>query len=59
MAIQIGIFQHPLAVIAANVEVPFDDDAVLRERAGLIGAQDIHRAEILDRVEALHDHALF
>ena len=30
------------------------DDLVLRQRAGLIGAQDIHGAEVLDRVEALH-----
>ena len=56
MAVEIGIFQHPFAVIATNIEVPFEDDAVLRQRAGLVGAQDIHRAEILNGLKALHDH---
>ncbi len=36
----------------------FEDDAVLRQRAGLVGAQDIHRAEILNGVEALDDDLL-
>jgi len=33
MTVQIGKFQHPFAVIAANVEIELEDDAVLRERA--------------------------
>ena len=36
----------------------FENDPVLRQRAGLVGAQHIHRAEILDRVEALDDDLL-
>ena len=31
------------------------DDAVLRQRAGFVGAQHIHRAKILNRIEALRD----
>ena len=38
--------------------MPLQDDAVLGQGAGLVGAQDVHRAEVLDRVEALHDDLL-
>ena len=58
MAVEVGEFEHALAVVAVNVEVEFEDDAILRQRAGLVGAQDVHRAEILDGVQALDDHPL-
>ena len=35
-----------------------ENDLVLGQGAGLVGAQDIHRPEVLDRVEALDDHPL-
>ena len=34
------------------------DDPVLRQRAGLVGAEDVHGPEVLDRIEALDDHLL-
>src|SRR5664280_2679044 len=58
MTVQIRVFQHSFAIIAANVEMSLEDDAILRQRACLVGAQDIHRAKILNRVQALHDDAL-
>jgi hypothetical protein len=42
MTIQIGKFQHPFAIIAANVEIELEDDAVLRECAGL----SVHKTSI-------------
>ena len=41
-----------------DVAIDFEDDVVHRERAGLVGAQHIHGAEVLDRVEALDDDLL-
>ena len=34
-------------------------DFILRQGAGFIGAQDVHRAKVLYRVEVLDDHFLF
>ena len=55
VAVQKGVLQDPLAFLAVDVEMALQDDAVLRQRAGLVGAQHVHRAEILDRIEALRD----
>src|SRR5215472_8557660 len=41
-----------------QIEMMHEDDFVLRKSAGLVGAQDIHRAEVLDRIEALDDDPL-
>ena len=38
--------------------MPLQDHAVQRERAGLVGAEHVHRAEVLDRVQPLDDHLL-
>src|SRR5258708_5793260 len=51
MAVQISVLQHAIAVFAANVEVPLEDDPVLGQRSGLVGAQYVHGAEILDRMQ--------
>ena len=37
----------------------FQHDFVLGQRPGFIGAENIHRAKVLDSVEVLHDHFLF
>ena len=58
VAVQVRVVQHALGLLAADVEMPLQDDAVLRQRAGLVGAQHVHRAEVLDRVEPLDDHLL-
>ena len=58
MAVEIGVLQHPVRFLAADVEVALQDDAVLGQRPGLVGAQDIHRAEVLNGVEPLDDDLL-
>ena len=58
VAVEIGVFQHPLGFLASDIEVALQDDAVLGQRAGLVGAQDVHRAKILNRVEAFDDDLL-
>ena len=37
---------------------PFELDDAFGERAGLVGAQHVHAAEVLDRVQAPHEHAV-
>ena len=55
MADEIGVAQHGLAFIFEHVAVQFQDDVVDGQRAGLVGAQHVHRAEVLDGVEPLDD----
>ena len=38
-----------------DIEVPLEDDLVLRQGAGLVGAEDIHRPEILDGIKPFDD----
>ena len=38
--------------------MPLQDHAVQGERAGLVGAEHVHGAEVLDRVQPLDDHFL-
>ena len=47
-AVQIGVFEHAVRVVASDVEVALENDAILRERAGLVRAQHVHRPEVLD-----------
>ena len=54
----VGVFQYALVLLADHVAVLLQDDAVLGERAGLVRAEHVHGAEVLDRVEALDDHLL-
>src|SRR5580693_7769320 len=42
-------------LLAADIETSLQDDMVLSQRSRLVRAQNIHRAEILDRIEPLHD----
>jgi len=58
MAVEEGEVQHLVGVLAVGVGVARQRDLVLRQRAGLVGAQDVHRAEVLDRVQALDDDLL-
>ena len=50
--------EHGLALAQGHVAVLLEDHLVLGQRAGLVGAQHVHRAEVLDRVETLDDHLL-
>ncbi len=56
VAVEIGILQNARGFLAADIEVALEDDAILGQRAGLVGAQDVHRAEVLNGVEAFDDH---
>ena len=55
-AVDVGIGVGPLTVGTAPVDRADQLDRRFRQRAGLVGAQDVHGAEIVDRGEALHDH---
>ena len=57
-AVQIGVFQNAVRILAAEIEMALEDDPVLRQRAGLVRAQHVHRPEVLDRIEALDDDLL-
>ena len=56
MAIEKGVSQNVVRLDAAYVEMALEDDAILRERASLVGAQHIHGANVLNGAEALDDH---
>src|ERR1035438_6123910 len=58
VADQVAVQKHFLGFPAGNIAVPLEDDAIFGERAGLVGAQNIHAAEVLDGVESLDDHLL-
>ena len=58
MAVQIREGEHGIVFVARDVAVPLENHAVLRQRPGLVGAEDVHRPEILDGVQALHDDLL-
>ena len=58
VAVQVGEPQHPLALVAVDIHVLLQEDLVLGQRAGLVGAQHVHGAEVLDGVQALDDDLL-
>ena len=53
-AVEIRDREDEVVLLSHDVDVSLEDDLVLRERPGLVGAEDVHRAEILDRVQPLH-----
>ena len=46
--IQIGVFEDALRVVTSDIKAALEDNAILRERAGLVRAQHVHRPEVLD-----------
>ena len=38
-AVQIGVFENAVGILAAEIEMALEDDPVLRQRAGLVRAQ--------------------
>lgn len=58
IAVEESVAQDAGVLVAVDVQVALEDDAVLGEGAGLVGAQDVDRAEVLDGVEALDDHTV-
>ena len=49
-------FGHALVVIAVETGMTDQRDARFGQRAGLVGAQYVHLAEIVDRRQPLHHH---
>ena len=58
VAVQEGVAQHARVLAAVDVQVALKHDAVLGERARLVGAQHVDGAEVLDGVQALDDDAV-
>ena len=56
--VQDGAEQHALARASVRVEGAVEPDDALGERAGLVGAEHVHAAEVLDRVQAPDDDLL-
>ena len=50
VADQVAVQKHFLGFPPGDVAMPHEDDAVLGERAGFVGAQHVHAAEVLDGV---------
>ena len=55
-AVQKRMAQYAHVLVAVGVEVALEHDAVFGEGAGLVAAQDVHRAEVLDRRQFLDDN---
>ena len=58
MADDISIAQDLFAFFLMNVAVQLQNDVIHRQRAGLVRAKHVHRAEVLNRVEPLDDDLL-
>ena len=55
MAVEEGVFEDPFVLLAGDVQVHQKRHLVLGQRPGLVGAEDVHRAEVLDRAQLLDD----
>ncbi|MNV17119.1 hypothetical protein D3C71_1079020 [compost metagenome] len=58
VAVEVGHFQHVIGIVAPDVDVARQENPVLGQRAGLVGAQHVHGAEVLDGVQAFDDDFL-
>ena len=56
MAVQVGQLVHMRAVAPGRVEVLLQADARFGQRAGLVGGQHVHRAQVFNRRQAFDDH---
>src|SRR5476651_927064 len=56
VAVKPGQGQDRVIALAADIDVVLEDDLVLGQGAGLVGAQHVHGAEVLDGVQALDHH---
>src|SRR6266849_296453 len=48
IAVEVGVFENLIRLRASDIEMSLQNDLVLRQRPGLVGAEHIHGAEILD-----------
>ena len=58
VAVEVRVFEHALGLLAEHVDVLLQQHLVLRQRARLVGAQHVHRAQVLDRIQPLDDDLL-
>ncbi len=58
IAVEVGMPKHARIFLAVDVPVVLQHHLVLRERAGFVGAQHVHGAKVLNRVEVLDDGLL-
>lgn len=58
VAVQVAVMQHSVAGFTMHIQMLFQRDFSLGECAGLVGAQHVHRPEVLDGVQAFDDHFL-
>ena len=56
MAIEPSQVEHVLAVGARERNLSREADLGFGERPGLVGAQHVHAAQVMDRAEPFHDH---
>src|SRR5206468_2729399 len=57
-AVDVGEGERSLRYLPERVEVPVKHHVSARERSGLVAAEDVHAAEVLDRLEMFDDHLL-
>ena len=55
--IEISVGQNSLGWLPLRIEGAVEANHTFRECAGLVGAQHVHAAEVLDGGQAAHDHA--
>ena len=58
VTVHVGVAQHVVAIAVGHIDSLFENDPILRQGARLVRAEDIDRAEVLDRVQPLHDDFL-
>jgi hypothetical protein len=56
MTVEPGQVEHALTVGARERNLPHKADLGFGEGPGLIRAQDVHAAQVMDRAEPFHDH---
>ena len=46
--VQIGVFEDAVRIVTPDIKAALENNAILGERTGLVGAQHVHGPEILD-----------
>ena len=59
VAVQPGAVQHAIAGFAGDIGVVLQHNFVLGQRAGFIGAENVHRTKVLNGIQVFDDHFLF
>ena len=59
IAVEIGVAQNARILLTVDIPVILQHHLVLRQRAGLVRAQHVHGAKVLNRVEVLNDGLFF